>query len=495
MDREHPDTELTAAEATKIPLVAPEPQQRVLRTPRTRPPSRLSRGDFRSLDERMAAGRALRKRCPRSTHSRWRPSRGRAPIAQLRQSDAPRLPFLVPVRHERMAESPFAFLRGTPFLMAYDLAHTPVSGARTQLCGDAHLANFGLYATPERHLVFDLNDFDETLPGPFEWDVKRLAASCVVAARRNGLGRGCARKVARQAVRAYRHMMRRLAPAGLLEVWSLRLDVTELVHSSRRTALVATQAAEKARRHTSAHAVEKLTEEREGRRHLAYQPPLLFPLSSVKLGISRAELHHRMNRLTAGYLASLDGAVRDLCQRYQRLEWGFKVVGVGSVGLQAYVVLCQGNGPEDPLVLQVKEAQASVLEPYLGPSGARGPGERVVVGQRRMQAFSDLFLGWTEVEGMGSFYVRQLRDMKGSLDVEKMTTGALMDYADACGATLARAHARTGDAALIAGYLGGGSCFDEAVADFAVTYANQVDEDYARFLEAHAREATARLVH
>jgi len=493
MERE--DTEPGDLEAAKVPLVSAEPQQRVRRTPRTRSPSRLPKPDSRSIDERMAAGRALRKRCPRSAHARWRPFRGRQPLEQLRESDATRLPWLVPVRHERMAESSFAFLRGTPFMMAGDLAHTPVSGLRCQLSGDAHLANFGLFATPERHLIFDLNDFDETLPGPFEWDVKRLAASCVVAARCNGFGPGCARKAARWAVRAYRRMMRQLAAAGLLEVWSLRVDVTELAHSSRRTAPVATEAAEKARRHTSAHAMEKLTEEHGGRRHLAYQPPLLFPLSAVKLGISRGELHRRMKQLTVGYLASLDGAVRDLCLRYKPLEWGFKVVGVGSVGMQAYVVLCQGNGAEDPLVLQVKEAQASGLEPHLGLSGARNAGERVVVGQRRLQAFSDLFLGWTEVEGMGAFYVRQLRDMKGSLDVEKMTAGAFLDYADACGATLARAHARTGDAATISGYLGNGPCFDEAVADFAVSYADQMDEDYARFLEAHLRETDPGHVH
>ncbi|HEX8438491.1 DUF2252 family protein, partial [Archangium sp.] len=277
--------------------------------------------------------------------------------------------------------------------------------------------------------------------------------------------------------------------------WTLRVDAEALAHASRRTAPVAAEAAEKARRHTSAHAMEKLTVKRDGRRHLAFQPPLLFPLSAVKMGISTSELDRRVKRLATGYLKSVDGAVRDLCRRYEQVEWGFKVVGVGSVGLQAYVVLCQGNGSGDPLVLQVKEAQASVLEPSLGPSGARSAGERVVVGQRRMQAFSDLFLGWTEVEGMGSFYVRQLRDMKGSLDVEKMTAGGFLDYAEDCGATLARAHARTGDAAAITGYLGSGACFDEALTEFADTYADQVDEDYARFLEAQAREAGQGSVH
>jgi uncharacterized protein (DUF2252 family) len=273
------------------------------------------------------------------------------------------------------------------------------------------------------------------------------------------------------------------------------VDAKELQNASERTAQVAADAVEKARRHTSAHAMEKLTVERNGRRHLDYQPPLLFPLSAVKLGVSASELRRRVKRLAAGYLMSLDGAMRDLCLRYARLEWGFKVVGVGSVGMQAYVVLCQGNGAEDPLVLQVKEAQASVLEPYLGSSGLRSHGERVVVGQKRMQAFSDLFLGWTEVEGMGSFYVRQLRDMKGSLDVEKMTPEVFMDYAETCGATLARAHARTGDAATIGGYLGSGECFDEAIAEFACAYADQMDEDYARFLEAQTREADEGLVH
>ncbi|WP_205519982.1 DUF2252 domain-containing protein [Pyxidicoccus caerfyrddinensis] len=478
MDSEDPSAELGAA---KVPLVSAEQQQKVRRTQRGKKPSLLARGDFRSVDERMAAGRALRKRCPRSDHALWKPFRGREPLEQLRLTDSTRLPWLVPVRHERMAESSFAFLRGTPFVMARDLSRTPVSGLRSQICGDAHLANFGLFGTPERRLIFDLNDFDETLPGPFEWDVKRLAASCVVAARQNGLGSG--KRAARHAVRAYRRMMRELAPQGLLEVWSRGVDAEQLMRDCSSADGLAQQAVEKALRHTSAHAVEKLTEERDGKRHLAYQPPLLFPLASVKMGISAAELRRRMKRLTLGYLSSLDGAMRDLCLRYQQREWGFKVVGVGSVGLQAYVVLCEGNGGNDPLVLQVKEAQASVLEPHLGPSGFRSHGERVVVGQKRMQAFSDLFLGWTEVEGMGAFYVRQLRDMKGSLDVEKMEPDVFLEYAESCGATLARAHARTGDAAAISGYLGSGPCFEEAVADFACTYADQVDEDYGRFIE------------
>jgi uncharacterized protein (DUF2252 family) len=490
MDSEDASAELGDA---KVPLVSAEQQQRVRRTAWGKKPSQLSGGDFRSVDERMAAGRARRKRCPRGEHAKWKPFHGRAPLEQLRRSNATRLPWLVPVRHERMAQSSFAFLRGTPFVMARDLAHTRVSGLRSQLCGDAHLANFGLFATPERRLIFDLNDFDETLPGPFEWDVKRLAASCVVAARQNGLG--CGRKAARRAVKAYRLMMRELAPQGLLEVWSRGVDAKQLVRDCQGARGLAAEAVERARRHTSAHAVEKLTVERDGRRYLCFQPPLLFPLASVKMGISSAELRRRMKRLAVGYLSSLDGAMRDLCQRYRQLEWGFKVVGVGSVGLQAYVVLCQGNGSDDPLVLQVKEAQPSVLEPYLGPSGARSPGERVVVGQKRMQAFSDLFLGWTEVEGMGAFYVRQLRDMKGALDVEKMEPDMFLEYAESCGATLARAHARTGDAAAIAGYLGSGVCFDEAVADFACAYADQVDRDYERFIEAPPPEPDAAALH
>ncbi|MBF5043434.1 DUF2252 domain-containing protein [Aggregicoccus sp. 17bor-14] len=477
---------------TEVPLVAaaptplPEPA-----ASRRRRPARLPEGDFRSVDERMAEGRALRKKCPRKSHAECGLARGRDPLKQLAASDRGRLPWLVPVRHERMAESAFAFLRGTPFVMAADLSRTPVSGLRSQICGDAHLANFGLFATAERHLVFDLNDFDETLPGPFEWDVKRLAASCVVAARQSGLGGKLGQKAARRAVRAYRKQMRQLAGLGLLEVWGLRTDAHALYAESERSRAVAAEAVEKARKRTSAHAVEKLTVERDGERHLAYQPPLLFPLSAVKMDISEAELQRRMRRLTHGYFASLDPAVRDLCMRYRRREWGFKVVGVGSVGMQAYVVLCEGNGAEDPLVLQVKEAQASVLEPYLGASPARSAGERVVVGQKRMQAGSDLFLGWTHVRGMGSFYVRQLRDMKGGLDVEELEADVFLDYADACGATLARAHARTGDAAAIAGYLGSGEHFDHAVADYACSYADQVEQDAERFVEARRKETQA----
>ncbi|NOK09113.1 DUF2252 domain-containing protein [Corallococcus exercitus] len=478
--------------AAKVPLVSTQKQQRTRRTPRKLKPSRLQAVDFRSVEERMDAGRALRKRCPRGSHATWKPFRGRDPLAQLKESDATRLPWLVPVRHERMSESPFAFLRGTPFVMARDLAHTPHSGLRSQICGDAHLANFGLFGTPERNLIFDLNDFDETLPGPFEWDVKRLAASFVMAAKQNGLGARCGKKAARKAVESYRLTMRELTTKSLLEVWSLHVDAKELKNAgSDDTARLATEAVEKAKRHTSAHAVEKLTVERNGQRHLAYQPPLLFPLTAVKMDVSPSELERRIKRLTVGYLESLDGAVRDLCLRYQRKEWGFKVVGVGSVGLQAYVVLCEGNGGEDPLVLQLKEAKASVLEPYLGPSEFHSAGERVVVGQRRMQAFSDLFLGWTEVEGMGAFYVRQLRDMKGALDAEKMDAPVFQDYADACGATLARAHARTGDAALIAGYLGTNDHFDEAVAEFACAYADQVESDYGNFIDAQAKALEA----
>jgi uncharacterized protein (DUF2252 family) len=479
--------------AAKVPLVSHQQQQRTRRAPKKLKPSRLQDVDFRSVEERMDAGRALRKRCPRSSHATWKAFRGRDPLAQLKESDATRLPWLVPVRHERMSESPFAFLRGSPFAMARDLAHTPHSGLRTQICGDAHLANFGLFGTPERNLIFDLNDFDETLPGPFEWDVKRLAASFVVAAKQNGLGGRCGKKAARKAVESYRLTMRDLAMKGLLEVWSLHVDAQGLKDSasSDDTARLASQAVEKARRHTSAHAVEKLTVERNGQRHLAYQPPLLFPLTAVKTDVSSRELERRIKRLTLGYLASLDGAVRDLCLRYRRKEWGFKVVGVGSVGLQAYVVLCEGNGCDDPLVLQLKEAKASVLEPYLGPSEFQSAGERVVVGQRRMQAFSDLFLGWTEVAGMGAFYVRQLRDMKGSLDAEKMDAPVFMDYADACGATLARAHARTGDAALIAGYLGTNAHFDDAITEFACAYSEQVDSDYGHFIDAQSQLARA----
>ncbi|NRD54033.1 DUF2252 domain-containing protein [Corallococcus exiguus] len=478
--------------AAKVPLVSNQKQQRTRRAPRKLKPSRLQAVDFRSVEERMDAGRALRKRCPRSSHAAWKAFRGRDPLAQIKESDATRLPWLVPVRHERMSESPFAFLRGTPFVMARDLAHTPHSGLRSQICGDAHLANFGLFGTPERNLIFDLNDFDETLPGPFEWDVKRLAASFVVAAKQNGLGARCGKKAARKAVESYRLTMRELTTRSLLEVWSLHVDAKELKNSdSVDTAKLAAEAVEKAKRHTSAHAVEKLTVERNGQRHLAYQPPLLFPLSAVKMDVSATELDRRIKRLTVGYLESLDGAVRDLCLRYRRKEWGFKVVGVGSVGLQAYVVLCEGNGGEDPLVLQLKEAKASVLEPYVGPSEFHSAGERVVVGQRRMQAFSDLFLGWTEVEGMGAFYVRQLRDMKGSLDAEKMEGPVFQDYADACGATLARAHARTGDAALIAGYLGTKDHFDEAVTEFACAYSDQVDSDYGHFIDAQAKALEA----
>ncbi|KOG39187.1 DUF2252 domain-containing protein [Streptomyces resistomycificus] len=423
---------------------------------------------------RAARGKAARKRVPRSAHAAWLPSVDRPdPVGVLERQGRDRLPELLPVRYGRMTASPFAFLRGAAAVMAADLAAQPHTGLTVQLCGDAHLLNFGLYASPERALLFDLNDFDETFPGPFEWDVKRLAASVAVAARENGHSEARTRRAALEATAAYRLAMRRLAPRGELDVWYERIDADSLLplaRSARHRRRVESSIT-RARRRTSLQALAKLTEVVDGRLRIIDDPPLLEPAGVPDTAALR--------KIFSDYRSTLAEERRLLLDRYRFVDAARKVVGVGSVGMRCFIVLLAGRDTEDPLFLQVKEARTSVLEEHL-PSGPYvHPGHRVVAGQRLLQAAGDIFLGWMSGPQGRAYYWRQLRDMKGTADVAGMNPTDLAAYARLCGTALARAHARSGDRIAIAGYLGGADTFDQAVTDFALAYANQTAHDHA----------------
>ncbi|MET9379473.1 DUF2252 domain-containing protein [Streptomyces sp. NPDC003035] len=430
---------------------------------------------------RAEAGRAARRSVPRSSHGRWIPSSQRPdPLSVLERQAVDRVPELLPVRYGRMAVSPFAFLRGAAAVMAADLAAQRHTGLTVQLCGDAHLLNFGVYASPERALLFDVNDFDETLPGPFEWDVKRLAASVAVAALQNGTTKPKAHRAALAATEAYHAAMKRLAGLGELAVWYARLDADDLpalVRPDRRARAESNLA--KARRRTSLQALGRLTEQDEsGGRHFVDDPPLLERVTEV----DRATL----SKIFSDYRSSLSDERRPLLDRFRFVDAARKVVGVGSVGTRCFVLLFEGRDAADPLMLQIKEAGRSVLEPYLSPSAYIHQGQRVVCGQRLIQAAGDIFLGWTTGPERRHFYWRQLRDMKGSADVETMSPAMLRGYARLCGRALARAHARSGDRIAIAAYLGSSDVFDRSVADFAIQYAGQNADDYAALSAAIA---------
>jgi len=395
------------------------------------------------------------------------------PVAVLERQGRDRLPELLPIRYGRMAASPFAFLRGSAAVMAADLASQPHTGLTVQLCGDAHLLNFGLYASPERALLFDLNDFDETFPGPFEWDVKRLAASVAVAARENGHRDTKAHHAALEATAAYRTALRGLARKGELAVWYERIDADSLlplVRSARHRRRVESSLT-RARRRTSLHAVGKLTETVDGRRRIVHDPPLLEPAGAADMASLR--------KIFSDYRSTLSEERRLLLDRYRFVDAARKVVGVGSVGTRCFIVLLAGRDQDDPLFLQIKEARKSVLEEHLPNGPYVHPGHRVVAGQRLLQAASDIFLGWMTGPQGRAFYWRQLRDMKGSADVVGMGPGALTAYARLCGNALARAHARSGDRVAIAAYLGNTDTFERAVADFALSYAGQTTADHA----------------
>jgi uncharacterized protein (DUF2252 family) len=431
---------------------------------------------------RESRGRAVRKAVPRSFHGPWRPPKDRPdPVSVLEAQAVTRVPELVPIRYGRMAASEFAFLRGAPAIMAADLASTPNTGLTVQLCGDAHLSNFGFYASPERALLFDLNDFDETLPGPFEWDVKRLAASVSVAARQNGFSESASRDAAQAGARAYREHMRELATRAELDVWYERVDTEVLLPEVRkRNRAEAEQVLAKARGRTSLQALEKLTEPgSDGEPRIKHDPPLLQPIGMRELGI--------VQETYEDFLHSMQEDRRVLLERFRIVDAALKVVGVGSVGTRCFVALLVGTTVGDPLMLQIKEAEQSVLAAHLGPSRHRHQGERVVVGQRLLQAASDIFLGWATGPAGRFFYWRQLRDMKGSVEVERLDARMLLRYSELCGRTLARAHARSGPRAEIAEYLGRGDAFDRAVASWAVAYGEQTHHDHEALLAAIAQ--------
>jgi uncharacterized protein (DUF2252 family) len=472
-----------------------------------------------SPGERRSRGTEAAGHVPPQAHRGWEPAAGRrSPVAVLAGQEADRLSDLVPVRHGRMMLSPFTFYRGAAAVMAEDLRHTPVAGLPAQLCGDAHLSNFGVFGSPERRLVFDLNDFDETLPGPFEYDVKRMVTSFVIAARDNGFSAADAKAAARAAAAAYRTAMAGFAGLGTMDVWYASLDedairaavrgtmddigkaeksaksgkkkkrARQQAKMAKRAAKRAAQAAEKAHTRDSMQALSKLGEAVGGSYRIASQPPVLIPLRELAFDMAPEmtpqQIEEGIRDQLRAYRATLQPDRRHLLEQFEMVDAARKVVGVGSVGTRAYIVLLQGRDASDPLFLQIKEATSSVLECHLPRSRYRQHGQRVVHGQRLMQAASDIYLGWTRGPRGRDFYWRQLRDMKGSAEIEAMTPLGLIAYARACGWTLARAHARSGDPVAIAAYLGESDEFDRSVTDFAVRYADQNERDYAEFVAA-----------
>jgi uncharacterized protein (DUF2252 family) len=455
-----------------------------------------------SVDDRRAAGKEARNRTPLSSHAGWAPTTDRPdPVGLLEEQNLTREPDLVPVRHGRMLVSPFTFYRGAAKVMAADLDGTPTAGLKVQLCGDAHLSNFGAFASPERRLLFGLNDFDETLPGPFEYDVKRMAASFTIAGRNNGFAKADTHAATLASVTAYREAMGGFAAMGTMDVWYAHLDEDQLLKSMRTAAKAsgkqakaakraekkAEKALTKARTRDSLQALSKLGELVDGRYRIVSQPPIVVPARDLEAtyGLSADEIERVIHEQFRAYRATLRDDQR-LLERFEILDVARKVVGVGSVGTRAFIVLLQGRDQHDPLFLQVKEATASVLEGHLPKSRHRQHGERVVYGQRMLQAASDIYLGWGRgrVDTDRHYYWRQLRDMKGSAEVETMAPTGLELYARLCGWTLARAHARSGDPIAIAEYLGDDDQLDRSVADFSKRYADQNDRDYQAFADA-----------
>ncbi|MEV4000656.1 DUF2252 domain-containing protein [Actinomadura sp. NPDC049753] len=444
--------------------------------------------------ERAACGKRARAKVPRSSHGRFEPDGGRPdPVDILESQSAARIPELVPIRYGRMLQSPFRFYRGAAAIMASDLGAGPGTGIPVQLCGDAHMLNFRLLASPERHLMFDINDFDETLPGPWEWDVKRLATSLVIAGRANGFSARDRAAAVRRCVRGYRERMREFAAMRTLDVWYAQDNADDL--SSIRAERLSdgarrrfSAAAARARTRTNLQAVAKLTRMDGGVRRIAPEPPLITPVRDLLPGAEGDGLAEVLRRLIEDYGRSLSSERRALLGRYRVADMARKVVGVGSVGTRCWIVLLLGRDDDDPLLLQAKEACTSVLAPYAGASDYTDQGQRVVAGQRLMQAASDIFLGWETVEGIDGrrrdFYVRQLRDWKGIAQPETMTPEIMAIFGRLCGASLARAHARSGDPIAIGAYLGGGDTFDRALAEFAEAYADQNERDREALADA-----------
>ncbi|MDO4537993.1 MAG: DUF2252 domain-containing protein [Coriobacteriales bacterium] len=462
-----------------------------------------------SKEKGKQRGKELRAQVPRESHAQWTPMPNRTePIELLCSQGKTRVQALLPLRYERMAASPFAFFRGAALIMAADLAKTPVTGLTVQACGDAHISNFGLFSSPERRTVFDINDFDETLRGPWEWDVKRLATSVEICARSNGFSKKQRKKAVSECLRGYREGMARFAKMGHLDVWYAHLDVDTLREKmapnlSDKNAEKADEILAKAKGKNSARAVRKMTEVVGGQLRIKSNPPLIMPLrglltgANTVLGYERFEEHKVKNLILdvlAQYRSTLSSEKQLLLDQYRPVDVAHKVVGVGSVGTRAWIVVMQGADQNDSLVLQVKEAQESVLERFVGASSFYQHGQRVVAGQRAMQTASDMMLGWCELineEGkVTHYYVRQLWDGKGSPDLELLNPKQLALLAKACGWTLAHAHARTGDRFAIASYLGKSDDFDNAVAKFAIAYARQNELDYQRFMAHRTADGT-----
>jgi uncharacterized protein (DUF2252 family) len=448
-----------------------------------------------SVAERVARGKAARNEVPRASHAVFEPGPTRAnPVELLEGQAATRVPELVPIRYGRMMVSPFTFYRGAARIMAHDLAATPRSGLTVQCCGDAHLSNFGVFASPERRLVFDVNDFDETLAGPWEWDVKRLAVSMLIAARDNGFRAKDQDRIVLDTVGRYRTAMAEFAAMSNLDVWYSRLDIESVLQefgSQFKPKVVkrAQKGLAKARTKDSMTAFSKLTEVVDGEARIVDESPLIVPIDQLAQGREREEMFEELHGLLRGYRETLEFDRRVLLEEFDLTDLARKVVGVGSVGTRAWIALLLGRDGQDPLFLQMKEAEASVLEEFLGPSEFSNHGERVVVGQRLMQATSDIFLGWLHVEaGLDGkprdFYARQLKDWKGSAEIEQMVPEAMATYGDLCGWTLARAHARSGDRIAIAAYLGNGTKFDRALVDLSKAYAEQNERDYQALNDA-----------
>ena len=450
---------------------------------------------YMSVAERVARGKEARAGVPRSRHAEFDPGADRPdPIELLEAQAKTRVPELVPIRYGRMLVSPFTFYRGAAKIMAADLASTPRTGLTVQCCGDAHLSNFGVFASPDRRLVFDINDFDETLPGPWEWDVKRLAASTLIGARDNGFGAKDQHRIVLETVREYRDAIRRFAGMDNLAVWYSRME-TEAVLAEYAPQLKpgmikrTERTLAKARTRDSMSSLSKLCKRVNGRIEIVDESPLIVPLRVLAAGEEREELLGWLREMQAEFRATLEFDRQLLLDQFELSDFARKVVGVGSVGTRAWIALLFGRDGKDPLFLQMKEAEASVLEDYAGKSEFANHGERVVVGQRLMQAASDIFLGWLHVKsGMDGlardFYGRQLKDWKGSAEIEEMIPKGMAIYGRLCGWTLARAHARSGDRIAIAAYLGGGDAFDRAILEFSEAYADQNDRDYTQLKAA-----------
>jgi uncharacterized protein (DUF2252 family) len=473
---------------TTTPTRTSTPRARATRVPAA--PPRPTR------EQRIGRGKAARAEVPRASHAEFTKSTGRAdPLTLLLAEDATRVPELLPIRYARMASSAFAFFRGAALPMASDLARTPRSGLNVQLCGDAHLSNFGLFGSPERHVVFDINDFDETLPGPWEWDVKRLATSVEIAGRANGYPSKARRAAVLATVAAYRRSMRAFAGMDPLGIWYAHASLDRIdalmkgqLNARQRKTIARTVA--KAQTKDNLGALERFATVEDGVPRLTAEPPLVVPVRDLWAGTAEAtEVADALRRLVSDYRDTLEPERRVLLDRYQLVDMARKVVGVGSVGTRSWMLLLVDDAL-NPLFLQAKEAGPSALEQFVGASEYENGGQRVVIGQRLIQAVSDIFLGWVRVTGIDGlrrdFYVRQLRDWKGSIEVETMRPEGMTTYGEICGWTLARAHARTGDPVALAAYLGRGAAFDEAVQSFAESYADQNERDHQSLLDAIA---------